>query len=110
MTFAQLERTPEWRALSPQQRFWLQSYLATNDREFATRAAYDGSPANARTMAYYVLKNRKVQAVLNRYLNKGAREIFLEQLQADLKKSKPGSVACAKLQALIAEFAFEVKV
>ena len=105
---AQLERTAEWRALSVQQRFWLASYVQSGkDKTFATNCAYDVSPSNARTMGYYVLKNRKVQAALARY--KGARQVFLEKLQADLDASKPGSIARAKLQALIAEFAFEVK-
>src|SRR2546425_3203854 len=108
LSMAQLKRTPEWQALSVQQRFWLESYIESGrDKTFATKCAYDGPPSHARTMGYYVLKNRKVQAALACY--KGARQVFLERLQADFEKARPGSAAGAKLQALIAELAFEVK-
>jgi len=110
MSMPEFERTVEWQRLSAQQKFWLQTYLESgNDRQFATHAAYETSGENARTFSYQVIRQRKIQAALNRYFNKGEREIFLDRLQADIKVSKPGSAARAKLLDLYARTVFGVK-
>src|SRR5947209_5730142 len=105
LSMAQLERTPEWRALSVQQRFFVQSYLASgNDRLFATNCAYgSATDESARTASYHIMRQKKIQAALNRYFNKGPRELFLDQLAADIKATKSESAARLKLQRLYAK-------
>ena len=110
MSMPEFVKSPEWHALSAQQRFWLETYLASgNDKNFATVAAYDSEGESARTFSYQLVRHKKIRAALNRYFNKSARDIFLEQLQADLAVSKPGSAARAKLRATYAAMVFGVK-
>jgi hypothetical protein len=103
-------RTVEWQRLSTRQKLWLQTYLASgNDRQLATNCSYETSRENARTFSYQIVRQKKIQAALGRYFNKGPRELFLQRLQADITASKPGSATKAKLQALYAEMAFGIK-
>jgi len=98
-------KTVEWQRLSPRQKMWLETYLASGrDQQLATNCSYETSGSeNARTFSYQVARQKKIQAALNRYFNKGPREIFLDQVQADIKASRPGSIARARLRKLEAE-------
>jgi len=110
MSMAEFLKTVEWHRLSARQKFWLQTYLESgNDRNFATTAAYETFGENSRTFSYQIVRQKKIQAALNRYFNKGPREMFLDQLQADIKASRPGSAANARLRALYAQAAFGTK-
>ena len=101
LSVAEFEKTGEWARLSPRQRFWLQTYLASDDQKFATQCAYDTSGEKARIFSYQVRKHRAIQAALNRYFNLSPRDIRIQELQADIKASKPGSLARAKFKATL---------
>ncbi len=103
MSIDEFYKTPEWHRLTVQQRFFVQSYLASgNDRLFATNCAYGSATDEiARTTSYHIIQRKKIQAALNRYWNRGPRELFLDQLQADIKASK--GAARLKLQRLYAK-------
>jgi len=110
MSMVEFLKTVEWHRLSARQKLWLQTYLASgNDRQLATNCSYGTSGENARTFSYQIVRQKKIQAALNRYFNKSAREIFLDQLQADIKASRSGSAARARLLAIKARMAFGVK-
>jgi hypothetical protein len=110
MSLSEFFKTVEWQRLSMPQKFWLRTYLASgNDRLFATHSAYATSGENARTFSYHIVRQKKIQAALNRYFNKSPRELFLDQLQADIKAGKPGSAARARLQVLYARVACGIK-
>jgi len=104
MDWAEFIRTSEWAQLSVRQKFWLQTYLAGNDRVLATQCAYGTTgPENTRIFSYEVRKHPAIQAALNRYWNRSPREILLRDLQANIKATKPGSMARIKAQALYAK-------
>jgi hypothetical protein len=99
------EKTAEWQKLSVRQKFWLQTYLASgNDQVFATQLAYDTTEKSTRTFSYEVIKQKKIQAALNRYFNRSERDIYLAQLDREIKKAK--GTARIKLQMQFAELKF----
>jgi len=106
MSLDQLSRTPEFRTLTVRQQLWVQSYcvsvrdLGIPDTVFATQSAFGNDGENARTMSYQVLKNPKVKAAIRVWQNfkKSERQIILDDIRADIKASKPGSAARAKLR------------
>jgi hypothetical protein len=104
MSIDEFYKTPEWHRLSVKQKFFIQSYLASgnNDQVFATNCAYDmATDESARTASYHIMRQKKIQAALNRYFNKGPRELFLDQLQTDIAASK--GVVGLKLRRLYAK-------
>jgi hypothetical protein len=110
LSWPEFVKTVEWHRLSARQKFWLRTYLESgNDRQFATAVAYATSGENARTFSYQVIRQKKIQTALNRYFNKSPREIALDQLQADIRASHPGSAARAKLQVLYARMTRSTK-
>jgi hypothetical protein len=111
MSMPELFKTTEWQRLSARQKLWLQTYLESgNDRQLATNCSYEASGENARTFSYQIVRQKKIQAALNRYFNKSARDIFLDQLRAEIKASKPGSAARERLIALSAQMTFGAKI
>jgi hypothetical protein len=110
MSMPEFLKTAEWQRLTARQKFWLETYLASgNDRQLATNCSYEISGENARTFSYQIVHQKKIQAALNRYFNKSERDIFIEQLERDLKTAKPGSAARAKLQETLAQLKFGAK-
>jgi hypothetical protein len=111
MSMPEFFKTAEWHQLSVCQKMWVRTYLESgNDRQLATDCSYETSSAeNARTFSYQIIRHKKIQAALNRYFNKGRREIFIEKLESDIKASKPESAAYVKLQALYASIIFGAK-
>jgi hypothetical protein len=104
MSIDEFYKTPEWHRLSVQQRFFVQSYLASgNDRLFATHCAYNSEGESARTASYHIMRQKKIQAALNRYWNRGPRELILEDLERDIVAAKPKSAAKRMLQRLYAK-------
>lgn len=110
MKMAEIIKTPEWARLSAHQKMFLETYLPSNDKNFATCAAYNAQGESARVLSYKILKERKVIAVLNKFHRKNSRQLFAEQLLADVEASKSGSLARARLRALYAHVAFGTRV
>jgi hypothetical protein len=89
MTLAQLEATPEFRSMMRKEKFFVQTLIQTTidcglpDLQFACSSAYGNSGENARTMAYQVLRHKKVQAALRVYQNfgKSPRQQRAEEIQ-----------------------------
>lgn len=116
MSLRQLEQTAEFQALSVQQRLFLQTYLQSladtgkADALLATQVAFHNHGENARTMAYGVLKQKKIIVALRAWRNfgKSKRQIFLADLQAEIDASKAGSAARTRLQSLYAETIFGI--
>ena len=108
MTLRQLESTPEFRALSAKGKLFVQTYLTSlietgnPDPVFATQVGFQN--ANARTFSYQVLQQKKVQAALRVFRNfgKSRRQIVMQDLQAEIDATKPGTAARKKLLALYA--------
>jgi hypothetical protein len=104
MSIDEFYKTPEWHRLSVQQKFFVQSYLASgNDRLFATHCAYNAEGESARTVSYHIMRQKKIQAALNRYWNRSLRDIEIQELEADIKASKPGSLARAAFKEMLAQ-------
>jgi len=101
----ELYKTPEWRRLSTQQKFWLRTYLEPGeDQWLATNCAYGITTGeSARAFSYKIVKQKKVRAALDRYWNRSLREIFLRDIQADITAAKPGSLARATFKATLAQ-------
>jgi hypothetical protein len=106
LSIEELYKTPEWRRLSVQQRFFVQSYLASGmDQVFATNCAYGITTSeSARAFSYKIVKAKKVRAALDRYFCKSPRQILIEQMQSDIAEAKPGSTARVQAQKVLAQF------
>jgi hypothetical protein len=105
LSIATLEQTPEWRNLTVKQTFWLRSYVESDqDLTWATQVTHEcNSLETARTFGYQFLRNKKIRAALDRYWCRTKRNILLDAVRADIKASKPGSPARAKLRELEAK-------
>jgi hypothetical protein len=58
---------------------------------------------SARTASYHIMRQKKIQAALNRYWNRSLRDIEIQELEADIKASKPGSLARAAFKEMLAQ-------
>ena len=111
MSLDALSRTPEFKALTIRQALWVQTYvcsirdLGIPDTVFATQSAFGNDGENARTFSYQLLRNSRVQAAIRVWRNfgKSKRDILLNDVRADIKASRPGSPARAKLRELEAK-------
>lgn len=111
MSLDALSHTPEFKALSIRQALFVQTWcqqiidLGEADPAFTTKAAYDAEGETARTLRYELLSNKKIKAALKVFQNYGKpkREILLEDVKADIRASKPGSAARAKLREIEAK-------
>jgi hypothetical protein len=104
MDWAEFEKTVEWARLSVRQKMWLRTYVESGNKNqvLATTCAYGTSSGeNARLFSYKVVRQKKIQAAMNRYWNRSPQDIWLQELQAELKTMKSGSAAQLKLQRLI---------
>jgi hypothetical protein len=77
----------------------------------ATCAAFDmKSVRNAAIYSYSVRRSPIVRAALNLFLHGGdERAVFIEDLKDSIRRSKPGSTARLRAQALYASMVFKVK-
>jgi len=58
---------------------------------FATTCAYEtSSKENTRIFSYELIKQSDIVSALNRYFNLSPRDIFIRELEADLKATEPG--------------------
>src|SRR5712691_1748966 len=104
IAWAEFEKTAEWARLSVRQQMWIQTYVASNDQVLATTCAYEtSSKENTRIFSYELIRKKDIVSALNRYFNRGPRDIFLQELEADIRASEPGSLARVKLQELKAQ-------
>ena len=114
--WTRLESSPQWAALTEQQRIWVTQFLATGSALLATRTAYKAkSEANARVLSYEIAKNHRILAALDVAAGKASpvktereRLIATEQRQRkqliatvrkQLKAADKGSVAAQRLLA-----------
>jgi hypothetical protein len=105
MSTAEFLKTPEFARLSPHQKMWLRSYLDSDNLIFAAYAAYPNvAEEHLRAFSYKVRRQKKIQAAMDRYFNRSKRDIFLDQLERDIKKSK--GPAKIELQMRFAELKF----
>jgi hypothetical protein len=67
----------------------------------ATTCAYEtSSKENTKVFSYSLIKQPDIVQALNRYYNRGPREIFLQELDSDIRETEVGSPARIKLQEL----------
>jgi hypothetical protein len=105
MSIAEFLKTPEWARLSVNQKFWVRSYLESDDPILAAQMSYpDVALYNIRTFSYKVLGQAKIKAALNRYFNRSERDIYLAGLERDIRRAK--GAAKLKLQMRFAELKF----
>jgi hypothetical protein len=108
MSTAEFIKTLEWAALSARQKFWLQTYIASDDPILAVQNAYQNvAEKNIRAFSYKIIKQRKIHAALNRYFNRSEKDIYLAQLERDIARTK--GAAKIELQLRFAELKFGSK-
>jgi hypothetical protein len=118
MTLAALQQTPEFKRLSVKAKLFVQTYVASYesfgipDAVLATQAAYDTAGENARKMSYAVLKNKKVSACLKVWVDfgKSKRELFIEDLERQMKAAPEGTAKHDRLVQLYGEVSFGAKI
>jgi hypothetical protein len=88
LSLAEFLKTTEWTRLSANQKFWIRSYLDCDDQVLAAQMAYpEVSLKNVRAFSYKVIKQKKIQAALNRYFNRSEKDICLGQLERDIART-----------------------
>jgi hypothetical protein len=118
MTLAALKRTPEFQRLSVKARMFVAGYVGSYesfgvpDAVFATQSAYQNDGENARKMGYAVLKNKKVAACLRvwRDFGKSERDLFIEDVERQMKAAPEGSAKHERLVQLYSQIAFGAKI
>jgi hypothetical protein len=109
ISFAELVRSPQYKRLTPSQKFWFIAYLASGDEVFAARLAFHcRSELNTRNLARQTSKSPRVRAAINLYCGKSEREIFLEELERTIRASADGSVAKVRAMSLYAKLKFDI--
>jgi len=104
MDWAEFSKTREWAQLSVRQQMFVQTYVASGDSVLATTCAYEtSSKENTKIFSYSLIKKSAIVNALNRYYNRGPREIFLQELDSDIRETAVGSPARIKLQELKAQ-------
>jgi type VI protein secretion system component VasK len=104
MAWAEFSKTREWAQLSVRQQMFVQTYVASGDRVLATTCAYEtSSKENTKVFSYSLIKKSAIVNALNRYYNRGPREIFIQELDSDIQATEPGSPARIELQKLKAQ-------
>jgi len=100
MAWAEFEKTAEWARLSVRQKMFVQTYVSSGrDQVLATTCAYEtSSKENTRIFSYELIKQPDIVQAMNRYYNLSPRDIFIQDIQRDIKASEPGSLARAKFQ------------
>lgn len=78
-----LETTDQFKALTPKQQLFIQTYIASDyDRIVATRTAFGCKTTNsARCYSYAVLKNPRIIAVLSIHFARDPRADWLKMLE-----------------------------
>jgi hypothetical protein len=111
MTLEGLQQSAEYQACTPKQRFWIDTLLSNNfDYVHATQTCYDmKSESNAQVYSYAVRRSPTVLAALNLFQYGGDdKEIFLAGLRETIRRSKEGSTAKLRAQALYARLVYSV--
>ncbi len=111
MSLDALSRTSEFRALSIRQQLFVQSLVSTirdcgaPDKLFAVQSGFGVDGEIARVMANQLVRKPKVLAAIRVWRNFGKSEkrIALDDVRADIKASRPGSPARARLREIEAK-------
>jgi len=111
-TWARLESSPQWAALTDSQRVWVTQFLATGSALLATKAGYRAkSEQNSRVLSYELAKNKTIVAALEVAAGKvkTEREILIETVREQLRASEKGSIAASKFTAQLERLQLGVK-
>ena len=101
MTIEQFHASPDYLALTPSQRAWVNHFVAHGDPNAATVAAYHSStPA---LLTFQIQANGRVVNALNKYFGIDDKQAFLNELRHTIRKSK--GVAKVEAQRLYAQLA-----
>jgi hypothetical protein len=104
MAWAEFSKTREWAQLSVRQQMFVQTYVASGDRVLATTCAYEtSSKENTKIFSYSLIKKSAIVNALNRYYQLSPRDIFVRELEADIRETEVGSPARIELQKLKAQ-------
>ena len=100
-----LESSPQWAALTEQQRIWVTQFLATGSALLATRTAYKAkSEANARVLSYEIAKNHRILAALDVAAGKASPvKTERERLIATEQRQRKQLIATVRKQLAAAE-------
>jgi hypothetical protein len=112
ITPAELQQSAEYQKCSVKQRLLIDTLIVNGfDWAHAVSVAFDmKSQRNAAIYSYAVRRSPEVRAALNLFLHGGdERSIFIEELKESIRRSKPGSTARLRAQALYASMVFKVK-
>jgi hypothetical protein len=112
ITATEFQQSVEYQKCTEKQRLFLDTLLANGfDYIHATQTAFDMKNArNASIYSYAVRRSPEVRAALNLFLYGGdERAIFVEGLRETIRRSKEGSTAKLRAQALYASMVFKVK-
>ena len=112
ITPTEFQQSAVYGKCSVKQRLFLDTLIANGfDYIHATQTAFDMKNArNAAIYSYAVRRSPEVRAALNLFLHGGdERAVFIEELKESVRRSKPGSTAKLRAQALYASMVFKVK-
>jgi|HubBroStandDraft_1064217.scaffolds.fasta_scaffold241636_2 hypothetical protein len=108
ITPAEFHASREYRTLTDRQRKWVDIVVTSNDPERATAEAF-GATANdayAKMLQGKLETSPRVRAAIHLFYGYTEREVFLQDLKTDLRRSRPGSIARTKFAAMYAKLAF----
>lgn len=99
LTLAELEETAAFKRLNEQQAAFVRTWIESGGNQFlAFQQAYSAPDVEtARKGSYAVVQRRRIQDVLNTFLKKTPRELFVEEIDRVLRSRKPNP---SKLRAL----------
>jgi hypothetical protein len=101
----------QWTRLTQPQRRWVTEFIASADPVKATRLAYRcKSEESARVYSYEIRRHPAVRAAVAVFNGKSQRDLLIEDLRENIRKSKPGSIARTKSLALLARLTLGVDV
>jgi hypothetical protein len=107
ITHREFHESREYLALTAKQRVWIDSFIASQDAALATRTAYQSeSTSYSKLFTYKMEANSRIQAALNLFFGRSPREVFLQELEKDIRRSPKGSIARIQAQNLYARMAF----
>jgi hypothetical protein len=100
---SRLESSAAWKNLTKSQQLWVLDFIVNGNALAATKAAYPKAKSdnNVRTLSYEVRKNKSILAALDAAEGRvrTERELFTEEVRAQLRASPKGSIAASKFSA-----------
>ena len=101
ITLEEFQTTSEFEACTPKMRLFLVTLIESDfDYTLATLTAFQSkSRSQAQRFSHAVRNWPKIRVALNLYFGKTPFEILLDQVEQNLRKAKPGSLAAKDLLA-----------